>query len=342
MFSIQPRNRPHRGGMYVSMIYPPNPKRPQLFAVYLLALVLRGVKGFKDLRTLNRPEDIDYDPARPRRVCQTFVEACVARGLLRNDETWRGVMTEASATIHNYRLLTRFFVSLLVFARLPVTEPLFTAFQDRMMRPSRPNLTIEDRLQDLLRRIERLLEEHNLTMADFGLPEPIPDPRSMSERVRAEIIPPVYNADTGEEEEMTAEERLNRAMEMRNRLNADQQGFVDLVFSRLGEIETELNRPRGNPFRRIPQNKLLLQGEAGTGKTTALDVLIELCHARGKTIKACAPTGIAASRLIGGVTLHSLAGIPVYEDHETRDDVPTSIIDRGSYRAEVGQEKLKN
>lgn len=318
------------------MIYPPNPSRPQLFAVYLLALVLKGVKSFKDLRTLNRPEDPDYDPSRPRRVCATYVEACIARNLLRDDTTWHGVMEEASSTIHNYRLLTRFFVSLLIFARMPVTEPLFTAFQERMMRPRRPNLSNEDRLQDLLRRVERLLEEHNLTLQDFGLPEPNPDPRSMAERVRAEIIPPVFDTNTGDEIEMVSEERLARALRLQENLNVDQQAFIDLVFTRLAEIETELGRQRGMPWRYIPNNKILLEGEGGTGKTTALNVLIELCHARGKTIKACAPTGIAASRMIGGVTLHSLGGIPVYEDFQTRDLMPTSIIDYGSYRAEVG------
>lgn len=54
------------------------------------------------------------------------------------------------------------------------------------------------------------------------------------------------------------------------------------------------------------ENNVFVTGKAGSGKTTFLKYLIEKS---GKNCIVAAPTGIAAINA-GGVTLHSLFGIP--------------------------------
>jgi hypothetical protein len=76
------------------------------------------------------------------------------------------------------------------------------------------------------------------------------------------------------------------------------------VRARLAELR---EAPRDNRVR----NLILLQGEGGTGKTFALNVLSELLNAEGIPVRASASTGIAATRLLCGATAHSLFGIPV-------------------------------
>ena len=62
------------------------------------------------------------------------------------------------------------------------------------------------------------------------------------------------------------------------------------------------------------QDNVFITGKAGSGKTTFLKYLIE--HS-GKKCMVTAPTGIAAINA-GGVTLHSLFGIPFdIEKHPT-------------------------
>jgi len=109
------RKRDHRGGLHIGMIYPVNPTNRELFATYLLALELRGVQSYKDLCSLNRPFDSNFDPSQPASVpCTNAIEACVRRGLLSTDAQWVAVMDEVCCTIHNSRALVGFFTRLLL------------------------------------------------------------------------------------------------------------------------------------------------------------------------------------------------------------------------------------
>jgi ATP-dependent exoDNAse (exonuclease V) alpha subunit len=58
---------------------------------------------------------------------------------------------------------------------------------------------------------------------------------------------------------------------------------------------------------------VLLTGPAGAGKTYVLNQFIKLAKAQGKHISVTATTGLAATHL-GGTTIHSWAGIGVYDD----------------------------
>lgn len=58
---------------------------------------------------------------------------------------------------------------------------------------------------------------------------------------------------------------------------------------------------------------VLLTGPAGSGKTYVLNQFIRLAKAEGKHVSVTATTGLAATHL-GGTTIHSWAGIGVYDE----------------------------
>jgi len=318
------------------MIYPPNPHNRELFATYLLSLELFGIEGFEDLRSLNRPYDPDYDASRPTVVCENAIEACVRRGLLTDDSTWRQVMHQVACTIHNSRQFIRFFVTLLIYSRPSDPKALLDEYVDRLLSPPQPGRANDRyiRYQQLLRRIQWQLEEHGYSLRTFGLPEPEPDDRLMDDRVNEDLIPPVYDPATGEPVEMTTDERIERANQLYQSCNAGQRAFIDLVFERLEALDN-------NPRDRELSNTILLQGEGGTGKTHALNSLIEKCHSSGVPIGVCASTGIAATHLLGGRTAHSLFGIRV-RDNENQSDTQFSRIAPNSYKGRLSVPHFHN
>jgi hypothetical protein len=242
IWKFEPRGRQARGGMHVAMIYPPNPANRELFATYLLALELRGIQSFADLRSLNRPSDDNHDPEQPTEECENAIVACVRRGLLNTDDRWIGVMEQVACTAHSAYQFVRFFASLLLHSQPSDPQALLDRYAERMMAPPHPERANDDaiRYQQLLRQMQRLLEDAGRTMAEFGLPEPIPDQRTVEERVEEELIPPVYDVynANGDPIELTPEERLaNAEARYNNECHPEQQRFIDAVFERLAELE---------------------------------------------------------------------------------------------------------
>jgi ATP-dependent DNA helicase PIF1 len=92
-----------------------------------------------------------------------------------------------------------------------------------------------------------------------------------------------------------------------------------------------------NPTNKELSNTILLQGEGGTGKTHALNCVIEKSHALGLPIGVCASSGIAATHLKGGRTAHSLFGIPVKDTNADTpvNDVQFSRIKADSYKGRL-------
>jgi hypothetical protein len=76
----------------------------------------------------------------------------------------------------------------------------------------------------------------------------------------------------------------------------------------------------------------LLEGSAGTGKTFTLNTLIQICQAEGIPIEKCAATGIAATRLKGATTAHSLFGIPISDNGS---GVLTSTVAGDTYKGRL-------
>ena len=142
--------------------------------------------------------------------------------------------------------------------------------------------------------------DSNKTNENFDLPEPDEDPRPMRVRVDEELFRVPIDPQTGEPLELTHEERFERALGIYNTCNADQKAFIDKVF-RMYEhcfVRDGLRYDYGDTWGRL----FNLQGAAGTGKSFALETLIELCAVLSVPVLASASTGIAATRIINATT----------------------------------------
>jgi hypothetical protein len=198
VWKFEPRLRPPRGGQHIGYIYPPNRKKSELYALYLLLNELYGVQSYDDARTLNRPSDPDYDPSQPPVMCRSFVEACIKRGLLSDCDRWIAVMEQIAIVIHNPYQLIRHFVTMLLHSRPEEPRRMFDHFLERLLPPAQRHRRndYEIRYQSLLRQIQRQLSKVGRQMKDYDLPEPEPDQRSDEERINDELFEPEIDPQT--------------------------------------------------------------------------------------------------------------------------------------------------
>jgi hypothetical protein len=143
----------------------------------------------------------------------------------------------------------------------------------------------------MLKELAKLFREQGTaTLSDYGLPEPQGEDTDL-EIVRLTYIP-VAQA-------VYAEELL--------RINPLTFEMIEL-FKVIKEALLD-NR----------ELKIILQGRAGSGKTTFNKYVMAYCRSLGKIALGCASTGLAASNYDDFDTAHSLFGIPVIEDAEMFD-----------------------
>jgi hypothetical protein len=131
------------------------------------------------------------------------------------------------------------------------------------------------------------------TLADFGLPEP----RKQQSEVEIERI--LYS--------QADQEVLAQTLLAAHPLTDEMQAVLTAVNDALDLPDNH------EPFIAI------LQGVAGTGKSTFVQYLMAHVRARGYIAKGCASTGLAASVYEDFTTAHKLFAIPVIEDEESFD-----------------------
>uniref|UniRef100_A0A914VDC4 ATP-dependent DNA helicase n=1 Tax=Plectus sambesii TaxID=2011161 RepID=A0A914VDC4_9BILA len=129
-----------------------------------------------------------------------------------------------------------------------------------------------------LRAIEAGLTENGMSCRACGLPEP--------------------SAGVAQAEEMQQESDEQLGEDMRQHLNAEQHTAVEQVLAAVN----------GGPE---SQRCFFLDGPGETGKTFVYNTLVHLVRGRGGHVLTVAPTGIAATLLIGGRTAHSCFKIPI-------------------------------
>ena len=144
--------------------------------------------------------------------------------------------------------------------------------------------------------IQDILSQMGLTCSDLGLPVP--------QMARTSIV-----AFDIAEETQHAEENLPR-------LNPEQRKLVDAVFGALDMVASGAT---------AVSHAFFLDGPGGSGKTMVYNTLISAVRSKGMDVSACAWTGIAATLLRDGRTVHSLFKLPVpITDKSTCDIRPGS------------------
>ena len=159
---------PRKQGYSIGRMYFVSPNSDERFYLRLLLTMVKGPTSFENLRTVN---DILYD---------TFKSACVARGLLEDDEEWIQCLDEAATMKTGYQL-RRLFAIILTECTPTFPVALWNRFSmdicDNLPHKIRTLFRIlsptEDQIKDYgLYMLNQLLQESDKSLADF-LPMPL-------------------------------------------------------------------------------------------------------------------------------------------------------------------------
>lgn len=234
-------------------------------------LHIKGATSFQDLRTVGEVEYL------------TFREAAKARGFLLDDTVWKSTMEDA-VVCSMPRQLQDLFAYICVFGSPTDPCKLYEDFKQDMMEDYCHRLRSQDPTCNecegyALRDINDVLASHRMSCAHYGLPSP-----------------PVYLPEI--DQEIDQEKERQQAEEMSLTLNEEQRNAYDKITKAIS------NKP-------LSENLFFIDGPGGSGKTYVYANLIHFMNGIGGKVITAASTGIAANRLHGGRTVHSLYGLPI-------------------------------
>ena len=165
--------KPRQRQFAIGRMYFAAPSAGERFYLRLLLTVVKGATSFQDLRTVGKGTPT-------ARVCNTYKEACLALGLLEDDQEWRECLQEASV-MHLGRQMRDLFVTLLLHCHPAQPLLLWEEFKDNLcddlghalnIRSNFPLPVTADLIYDYgLYLISESLRESGKDLSDYNLPE---------------------------------------------------------------------------------------------------------------------------------------------------------------------------
>jgi RecG-like helicase len=147
----------------------------------------------------------------------------------------------------------------------------------------------------LLEELQDRFDNEGHTLGEYGLPEPVGQKTDL-ERERL-----MYD--------MNGQKDLAAHLEANFPLNEEQKALYD-------ETMHACRHPTA-------QNRFIFGcGVAGSGKTTVVNLIAAKLRSKGKIVKICASTTLAASLYKNGTTAHNLFKFPVQDEDAADSDTP--------------------
>ncbi|OXU18340.1 hypothetical protein TSAR_008193 [Trichomalopsis sarcophagae] len=224
--------------------------------------------------------------------------ACLAMGLIEDDEEWIRAMEEATVWMMPVQL-RRLFVRILIHCQPVSPEKLWDTFKNAMSEDfSRTNeLTISD--QKAYAHINNLLNMEGRILSDF----PTMD---QTVQIHGSHNETVSNNET---DGATMAQMAELGQQQYVKLNNEQKEIVDTV---LHAIDVN-DQPRNNC--------IYIDGPGGSGKTYFYTTLYNLLSSKNVKVCTMAFTGIAATLLPYGKTVHKTFGLPVPMYHDSSSSI---------------------
>ncbi|KAJ8937734.1 hypothetical protein NQ318_009144 [Aromia moschata] len=211
-------------------------------------------------------------------VCATFLEACQRRNLMADDAEWRRALREACQRDMPRELRGMF--SYLLICDVSDRLALWTEFRPQLIEDfTRNGLDEDEATQRALAHIQSVLTVNGTRLSNFGLPEP---------RAVAHLA----------DEPIDVRAEREEGERLRNQLNAEQSALFEGVMNAVQHDDA-------------PHRLFFVNAAAGAGKSFVFQTLITSLRGENVTVLALAPTGIAASLLKGGRTIHSRFKLPL-------------------------------
>eukprot|EP00111_Clytia_hemisphaerica_P007544 TCONS_00021908-protein len=252
-------------GTVISRMYNASIREGERYFLRVLLLHVPGATSFEFLKTF---DGVLYP---------TFREACLARGLLANDNIWVDTLNEVVHVASPLKV-RRTFCTILIHGEPNNPADLWENYKEFMMQDFlRQHVELQAEqmalahIELMLKQFGKSLDDFNLPHLDFGLVEQLPD----------------------------AEANRQEAAEIRPLLNNDQTIVADVVLEALSNNDHNSTK------------LFFLDGPGGTGKTFTYNYIIKEARARSFSVATSSWTGIAATLLDGGKTCHSLFKLPV-------------------------------
>lgn len=261
----------------IGRVHVVHPRHGDVFYLRTLLHHRSGATGFQDLRTIDGV------------VHETYKAACETLNLLQNDREWMNCLREAAQT-RMPASLRHLLATILSFEHPTNGRALFEAFQQELIEDfvhQRRQIRFpEERLQaaaqnDAICDLQRRLQHHGLSTTYFGLPEANFDEENNINREATED----YDANA-----------TNFYQENIDSLNTDQRAAFNI-------IRTKIDVNEGGVF--------FIDAPGGTGKTFLLNVILSYARHRNQVAIAVASSGIAATLLKCGKTVHSKFKVPI-------------------------------
>ena len=255
-----------------------NPKDEERFYFRALLNLVKGAKGFEDVRTIDGT------------VYSTYKKAAAYMGLVDDDDECGNCLEEA-AYFKMPSQLRQLFASIMIYCQPANLKVLWDNYLDDLIE----DFIFQDDSRELaitklLVFLEKYLIQNGLSLLDY--PElPNPDYSLLDESQQNSLIADEQNYDQGE---------IDQTLTNLTNLNSDQQKIFDTVMDAINGT--------------IDQKLFFVDGPGGTGKTFLYNMI--LAHIRSSSglngiAIAVASSGIAALLMNGGRTAHSRFKIPL-------------------------------
>jgi hypothetical protein len=248
---------------------------------YYLRMLLNCVKGATSYKHLQTMDGREHD---------TFKDACIAMGLLADDNEWHQALEEADVWASG-RQLRDMFASMLMFCEVTNPRQLCDAHWESLSDDIEamaccervdPIVTLsEDALKDrALCEIDQVLMRNGHRLEDFPtLP-------------KSNYIPSIHGGNRLVEEELVYDwhSLTADADNVEDRLNDDQRNAYETILN-------AVTNKKGKLF--------FVYGSGGTDKTFVWTTLLSCLRGQGKIVLVIASLGIASLLLLGDRTAHS-------------------------------------
>ena len=270
----------------IPRMYAVSVRDAERFFLRVLLLQVRGATSYESLRTVDG------------RVYDTNREACLARGLLEDDSEWNSALNEAEV----FRMpvqLRGLFATILLHCNPSNPLELWSGHQEAFAEDFTRTNSMSNAIYLAWQHVNSILLQQGKSCGQYGIPEPEHD--NMAQHPGDSINP---------------EEEAERAVANRRILNTEQSEIVDEITTRLNNKQSGMPNQGGAFY---------IDGPGGSGKTMVYNTLIAFCRGHYMSVASAAWTGIAATLLTGGQTIHSLFKLPVpLLDTSTCNITPTS------------------
>jgi hypothetical protein len=272
----------------IGRIYNISPKMHELFHLRLLILNVESPKNFEEYRTVNGT------------LYTTFKEACLAMGLITDDEEYINAMKEA-AVFKMPAQLRFMYAMLLIHCKPTGPQRIYDEFIDDISADFIRRFGRDKGIKLAYNKIEQILIRNGTNFRDFEM-EP------SFEINEEDLIDVTLTQPDTSPNELTIEQYQELGQEMYETLNEDQKKIVDelLEIFNINELRMNCN---------------FIDGPGGTGKTFIYKTLYNILKGMDKNVINMAYTGIAATLLPKGKTIHGVFALGINITPETTSGI---------------------